>query len=126
MIPEMISDLDIFRSAQVLIREHGEGTAIEDSQHADAMLEKGDLEGQAVWKRIIEAVEEIQRMEPARRNFSNPSQDSRLLGEHHGITDTKGLVGFTRVYARVDAQPVGIREVIGVCPFGQIGPAVLS
>ncbi len=63
MIPEMISDLDIFRSAQVLIREHGEGAAIEDSQHADAMLEKGDLEGQAVWKRIIEAEEEIQRME---------------------------------------------------------------
>ncbi len=28
---------------------------------ADAMLEKGDLEGQAVWKRIVRAVEGIER-----------------------------------------------------------------
>jgi hypothetical protein len=27
------------------------------------MLAKGDLEGQAVWKRIVRAVEEIQRTE---------------------------------------------------------------
>ena len=32
---------------------------------ADAMLAKGDLEGQAVWKRIARAVGEIQRREPA-------------------------------------------------------------
>ncbi len=30
---------------------------------ADAMLEKGDLEGLAVWKRILRAVEEVQRKE---------------------------------------------------------------
>ncbi len=30
---------------------------------ADAMLQKGNLEGQAVWKRIVKAVEEIQRTE---------------------------------------------------------------
>ncbi len=28
---------------------------------ADAMLEKGDLDGYAVWKRILRAVEELQR-----------------------------------------------------------------
>ncbi len=28
---------------------------------ADAMLAKGDLEGQTVWKRIVRAVEEILR-----------------------------------------------------------------
>ncbi len=28
---------------------------------ADAMLAKGDLEGLAVWKRIVRAVEEIER-----------------------------------------------------------------
>ena len=54
----MTCDLDIYRSANVLIREHGE-----DAKHVDAMLVKGDLEGQAVWKRIVRAVEEIQRME---------------------------------------------------------------
>ena len=55
----MTSDLDIYRSAQVLIREHGEDAALEAAKRADAMLEKGDLEGQAVWKRIVRAVEEL-------------------------------------------------------------------
>ena len=31
---------------------------------ADAMLEAGDLDAYAVWKRILRAVEELQRAEP--------------------------------------------------------------
>ena len=31
---------------------------------ADAMLEKGDLDGYAVWRRILRAVEELQGTEP--------------------------------------------------------------
>ncbi len=31
---------------------------------ADAMLEKGDLDRYAVWKRIVRAVEEVQRAKP--------------------------------------------------------------
>ena len=61
----MTSALDIYRSAGVLIREHGEDAALEAAKHADAMLEKGDLEGLAVWKRILAAIEEIKRTEPA-------------------------------------------------------------
>ena len=60
----MIPDLDIYRSANVLIRERGEDAALEAAQRADAMLEKGDLEGLAVWKEILRAVGEIQRTEP--------------------------------------------------------------
>ena len=43
----MTSDLDIYRTANVLIREHGEGAALEGAQRADAMLEKDCLDGQA-------------------------------------------------------------------------------
>jgi hypothetical protein len=39
----MIRDLDIYRSANVLIREHGEDAALETAKHADEMLAKGDL-----------------------------------------------------------------------------------
>ena len=46
----MTSDLDVYRSAQVLIREHGDSAALEAAQCADAMLEKGGMEGCAVWK----------------------------------------------------------------------------
>ncbi len=48
-----------------LVREHGDEAVIAAVKHADAMLAKGDLEGQVVWKRIVRAVEEIQREEPA-------------------------------------------------------------
>ena len=60
----MTSDLDIYRSANVLVREHGDGAALEAAQRADAMLERGDMDGCAVWKRIAAAVCEIQRTTP--------------------------------------------------------------
>ena len=59
----MISDLDIYRSARVLIREHGEDATIKAAQRADDMLERSDMDGLAVWKRILAAVEEIKRTE---------------------------------------------------------------
>ena len=39
----MLTNLDIYRSAQVLIRQHGEDAALEAAMRADAMLEKGEL-----------------------------------------------------------------------------------
>ena len=59
----MTSNLDIYRTASVLIREHGEAAALEAAQRADAMLEIGDVEGKAVWLRVLHAAEEIQRKE---------------------------------------------------------------
>ena len=47
----------------MFIREHGEDAALEVAQRADAMLEKGDMEGCATWKRVLKAVEEMQRKE---------------------------------------------------------------
>jgi hypothetical protein len=37
--------------------------ALEAAQRADAMLEKGSLDGQRVWKRVLSALKEIQRQE---------------------------------------------------------------
>ncbi len=37
------------------------------AMRADAMLEKGDLDGYAVWKRILRAVEELQGTMPGAR-----------------------------------------------------------
>ena len=62
-IETVTTDLDIYRSAQVLIREHGKGAAQEASRRADAMLEKGDMKGAAVWRRVLRAVEELRRKE---------------------------------------------------------------
>ena len=57
----MASEIDIYRTANVLIREHGEDAALEAAQRADAMLEKGTIEGQRLLKRVLAAVKEIQR-----------------------------------------------------------------
>ena len=55
----MIPDLDIYRSANVLVTRHGEDAPIHAAMRADKLLEKGDLGGYAVWKRILRAVEEL-------------------------------------------------------------------
>ncbi len=60
----MTPDLDIYRSANLLIKRHGQDAPIHAAMRADAMLDKGDLNGYAVWKRIVKAVEELQRAEP--------------------------------------------------------------
>ncbi len=41
----MIPDLDIYRSANVLVRRHGEDAPIHAAMRADAMLDKSDLDG---------------------------------------------------------------------------------
>ncbi len=56
----MIPDIDIFRSANLLVKQHGPDAPIEAAMRADAMLDKGDLDGYAVWRRILRAVEELQ------------------------------------------------------------------
>jgi hypothetical protein len=58
------SDLDIYRTANVLVKHYGKDAALEAAQRADAMLEKGCLDGQRLWKRVLKAVKEIQRQEP--------------------------------------------------------------
>ena len=42
-----------------------ENTAIEAAMRADAMLEAGDLEGLAVWNRILQVVEEMGNTTPS-------------------------------------------------------------
>ena len=55
----MIPNLDIWRSASVLVKRHGPDAPIHAAMRADAMLEKGDLDGLAVWKRVLRAIEEM-------------------------------------------------------------------
>jgi len=60
-----VSDLDIYRSAKLLIEQYGEGALLHAANRTDEMLDKGDLDGRAVWSRIYEAVLELGRKAPA-------------------------------------------------------------
>ncbi len=55
----MVSDLDIWRAANLLIRGHGENAELEAAERADLMLNRGDDEGREVWQRISRAIEQL-------------------------------------------------------------------
>ena len=62
----MTSDLDIYRSANELIEQHGDAADIEAAMRADERLAAGDMEGEAVWLRIGKAIEELGAREKPR------------------------------------------------------------
>ena len=59
----MTPNIDIYQTANELIKEHGEDAPIHVAMRADELLDAGDTDGQAVWKQILAAVEELQSKE---------------------------------------------------------------
>ena len=59
-----VSDVDIWRAAHLLIERHGEVAALMAAQRADELIEDGDVEGWLIWRRIVAAIEEWQRLTP--------------------------------------------------------------
>ena len=55
----MTSDIDTYRCAHLLIERYGDDAPIEAAMRADELMEAGDMEGQAVWLRIVKAIEEL-------------------------------------------------------------------
>lgn len=60
----MISDIDIWRCAQLMINNHGDEAAMEAATMADDFLSKGNIEAQRVWCRIIKAIDDLQKVQP--------------------------------------------------------------
>ncbi len=60
----MISDADIYRGANLIIKQYGKDAPTHAAMRAVAMLDKGDLGGYAVWRRILRAAEGLQKTEP--------------------------------------------------------------
>ena len=55
----MIADPDIYRVADLLIRQHGDDALVYTARKATAMFEENDMEGAQVWKQVLDAVEEL-------------------------------------------------------------------
>ncbi len=55
----MTPNIDIYRTANEFIKQHGDEAPIHAAMRADEMLENGDMDGLAVWMRIVNAVEEL-------------------------------------------------------------------
>ena len=55
----MTSDLDVYRSAKLLVDQHGGGAPLRAAVSAERCRKAGDGEGAAVWLRILKAAEEL-------------------------------------------------------------------
>ncbi len=60
----MISDLDLWRAAQVMVKRYGDGAATEAAVRDDEFLDRGDIDGNRLWTQIKQAIEELQRERP--------------------------------------------------------------
>ncbi len=56
--------VDIYRSANLLIKQHGANAKIFAAMQADACATNGDAVGRATWLRVIEAIGELQNTVP--------------------------------------------------------------
>jgi hypothetical protein len=68
----VMSDLDIWRAAQLLIQRHGGDSELEAARLQDLMLDWGDTEGRPVWARIRRAIEAPYRRPPWRNHIACP------------------------------------------------------
>ena len=60
----MVDELDIWRSAKLLLDSHGANAGQVAQSKMDAMRVKGDAEGVVVWQRILAAISELRRERP--------------------------------------------------------------
>ncbi len=47
-----------------MVKRYGDDAATEAAMRADELLDEGDMDGCAVWKRIMRAAEQLLAMEP--------------------------------------------------------------
>ena len=60
----MTSEIDIYRTANILMKEYGvEQAPLMAASRVDALLALGDVDGQSVWKAVLRAVQELIRLD---------------------------------------------------------------
>ena len=62
-VSAMTAEFDIWRAAIIIVKQHGEDAAIIAAQRADVLLVEVDIEGQLVFKAIMRAINDPQRVD---------------------------------------------------------------
>jgi hypothetical protein len=60
-----MEEIDIWRTAKILLDAHGDNAWLEAAQRADHAVDDGNAAAEGVWKRVLRAVEEWQRTKPS-------------------------------------------------------------
>ena len=64
-----MSDVDIWRSANILLKRYGGEALFIASKRADALLDLGDLRASSAWVRITKAIVDLERKAPGKGNL---------------------------------------------------------
>ena len=65
-----MEEIDIWRCASLLVQKYGEEAVLHAARYMDEMVGRGDPDGEAVWKSVQDAIEEL-------RATSRPTGTSR-------------------------------------------------
>ena len=68
-----IENIDIYRIANGLVKQHGADATIHAAMLVDERLDDGDLDGQATWKRVLARLKNCNRRNAHQRHeFISP------------------------------------------------------
>jgi hypothetical protein len=60
----VIPEIDIWRVANLMLKRYGDEADIESAIRAEELAEAGDPAGEAVWRRIIDAITQLENTTP--------------------------------------------------------------
>jgi hypothetical protein len=60
----MISDVDIWRAALLMVKRYGDDAVLEAAARASQLMKDGDIAGCTTWQRILDAIERLQAKAP--------------------------------------------------------------
>ena len=72
----MISERDTWAAANILIKKYGDDAELRAAERADEMLDQGDIDGQRIWLRILEAVKRLTDTEPPKNTRLHSTERS--------------------------------------------------
>ena len=61
----VIPEIDIWRAANLMLKRYGDKAAEESAARADELAAQDDYKGEAVWRRITDAVGQLANRTPA-------------------------------------------------------------
>lgn len=63
-LSSVIPDIDIWRAASLMLKRYGDNAHKESGARADELAAEGDPDGAAIWRLIIDAVEQLANTTP--------------------------------------------------------------
>jgi hypothetical protein len=63
-LPSVIQEIDIWRVANLMLKRYGDEAETESAIRAEDLADAGDWAGGAIWRRIIDAIGQLENTTP--------------------------------------------------------------